>query len=325
MFKTRMTELFGIEVPIQCGTMQTLSRAGLVAAVANAGALACLPAATFATREELLAEIEKTREMTDKPFGVNVSLFPALMPRPAEELIQTVIDSGVKILETAGRNPEPYRPQIKDAGLIHFHKCARVRDAAKVARLGVDAVSVVGIECGGHPSMEKVTSLVLVPKAVDQVTVPLIAGGGFCDGRSLVAALALGADGVNMGTRFIATKECPAHPAFKEKIVAAQEAETVLVMESLMNPARVLKTPWSEKIIEMEHHGATLEELIPMISGQLSRHGWAGGNLNEGIYPAGQIIGRITDIPSVADFIKRTMDEALEVRERLNRLLGPVG
>jgi nitronate monooxygenase len=325
MFKTRMTELFGIEVPIQCGTMQVLSRAELVAAVANAGALACLPAATFQTREELLEEIARTRELTDKPFGVNVSLFPALMPRPPEELIQTVIDSGVKILETAGRNPEPHRQQIAEAGLIHFHKCARVRDAAKVARLGVDAVSVVGIECGGHPSMEKVTSLVLIPKAVDQVNVPLIAGGGFSDGRSLVAALALGADGVNMGTRFIATKECPAHQAFKEKIVAAHEAETVLVMESLQHPARVLKTPWSEKIIAMEQQGATLEELIPMITGQLSRHGWADGNLNEGIYPAGQVIGRITDIPTVADFIKRTMDEALEVRERLNRLLGPVG
>ena len=320
MFKTRMTELFGIEVPIQCGTMQVLSRAELVAAVANAGALACLPAATFQTREELLAEIEKTRALTDKPFGVNVSLFPALMPRPPEELIQTVIDSGVKILETAGRNPEPLRQQIVEAGLIHFHKCARVRDAAKVARLGVDAVSVVGIECGGHPSMEKVTSLVLIPKAVDQVDVPLIAGGGFSDGRSLVAALALGADGVNMGTRFIATRECPAHQAFKEKIITAHEADTVLVMESLQHPARVLKTPWSEKIIEMEQHGATLEELIPMITGALSRHGWTDGNLNEGIYPAGQIIGRITDIPTVADFIKRTMDEALEVRERLNRL-----
>jgi NAD(P)H-dependent flavin oxidoreductase YrpB (nitropropane dioxygenase family) len=324
MFKTRMTELFGIEVPIQCGTMQVLSRAELVAAVANAGALACLPAATFATREELLDEIKRTRDLTDKPFGVNVSLFPALMPRPPEELIQTVIDSGVKILETAGRNPEPHRQQIAEAGLIHFHKCARVRDAAKVSRLGVQAVSVVGIECGGHPSMEKVGSLVLIPKAADQVSVPLIAGGGFADGRSLVAALALGADGVNMGTRFIATQECPAHPIFKETIVSAHEADTVLVMESLQHPARVLKTPWSEKIIGMEQQGATLEELIPMITGSLSRLGWSGGNLNEGIYPAGQVIGRITDIPTVADFIKRTMDEALEVRERLNRLLGPL-
>lgn len=320
MFKTRMTELFGIEYPIQCGTMQALSRAELVAAVANAGALACLPAATFPTRQELLDEIKKTRDMTDKPFGVNVSLFPALMPSPPEEMIQTVIDSGVKILETAGRNPEPYRQQIADAGLVHFHKCARVRDAAKVARLGLAAVSIVGTECGGHPSMEKVTTLILIPKAADQVDIPLIAGGGFCDGRSLVAALALGADGVNMGTRFIATQECPAHPAFKERIIKSQEAETVLVMESLMNPARVLKTPWSEKIIEMERRGATLEELMPMISGQVSRKGWSEGNLDEGMYPAGQVIGRIEDIPTVADLIKRTMAEAVEARARLDKM-----
>lgn len=320
MFKTRMTELFGIEYPIQCGTMQALSRAELVAAVANAGALACLPAATFPTRQELLDEIKKTRDMTDKPFGVNVSLFPALMPSPPEEMIQTVIDSGVKILETAGRNPEPYRQQIAEAGLVHFHKCARVRDAAKVARLGLAAVSIVGTECGGHPSMEKVTTLILIPKAADQVDIPLIAGGGFCDGRSLVAALALGADGVNMGTRFIATQECPAHPAFKERIIKSQEAETVLVMESLMNPARVLKTPWSEKIIEMEHRGATLEELMPMISGQVSRKGWSEGNLDEGMYPAGQVIGRIEDIPTVADLIKRTMAEAMEARARLDKM-----
>jgi NADH:quinone reductase (non-electrogenic) len=321
MFKTRMTELFGIQYPIQCGTMQALSRAELVAAVANAGALACLPAATFPTREELLDEIKKTRELTDKPFGVNVSLFPSLMPLPPEEMIQTVIDSGVKILETAGRNPEPFRPQITEAGLIHFHKCARVRDAAKVARLGLEAVSIVGTECGGHPGMEKVTSLILIPKAADQVHIPLIAGGGFCDGRSLVAALALGADGVNIGTRFIATRECPAHQAFKDKILQSNETETVLVMESLMNPARVLKTPWSEKIIEMERHGASLEELTPLISGRVSRQGWAAGNLNQGMYPAGQVIGRINDIPTVADLIKRIMEEALETRDRLNKLI----
>jgi nitronate monooxygenase len=315
-----MTELFGIEYPIQCGTLQALSRAELVAAVANAGALACLAAATFPSRPELLDEIKKTRDLTDKPFGVNVSLFPALMPTPPEEMIQTVIDSGVKILETAGRNPEPYRGMIAESGLIHFHKCARVRDAAKVARLGLDAVSIVGTECGGHPSMEKVTSLILVPKAVDQVDIPLIAGGGFCDGRSLVAALALGADGVNMGTRFLATRECPIHQTFKDKLIEANEADTVLVMESLMNPARVLKTPWSEKIVEMEKRGATLEELMPMISGKVSRDGWTQGLVNEGMYPAGQAIGRITDIPSVAELIGRIMDEARVAKERLDRL-----
>ena len=314
-----MTELFGIEYPIQCGTMQALSRAELVAAVANAGALACLPAATFPTREELLDEIQKTRDLTDKPFGVNVSLFPSLMPYPPEKLIQTVIDSGVKILETAGRNPEPYRAQIIEAGLIHFHKCARVRDAAKVARLGLEAVSIVGMECGGHPSMEKVTSLVLIPKAAEEINIPLIAGGGFCDGRSLVAALALGADGVNLGTRFISTQECPAHSVFKEHIVQADETETILVMESLKNPARVLKTPWSEKIVALEQQGATLEELTPFISGRVSRQGWTEGILNKGMYPAGQVIGRIRDIPTVAELIQRIIEEA---KETMNRLMA---
>ena len=321
MFKTRMTELFGIKYPIQCGTMQALSRAELVAAVANAGALACIPAATFPTREELLDEVKKCQDMTDKPFGINVSLFPALMPVPPEELIQTVIDSGVKILETAGRNPEPYRQQIKDAGLIHFHKCARTKDAGKVARLGLDAVSIVGTECGGHPSMEKVTSLVLIPKAADLVDIPLIAGGGFCDGRSLVAALALGADGVNMGTRFMATQECPMNQVFKDKIVASHEADTVLVMESLNNPARVLKTSWASKIIDMENQCATLEELMPMISGQVSRKGWSEGKVEEGMFPMGQVIGRIDNVPTVAELIRQIMEEAEAVRKRLDGLV----
>jgi len=292
-----------------------------VAAVPNAGALACIPAATFPTRQEFLDEIKKTRDMTDKPFGANVSLFPSLMPLPPEELIQTAIDSGVKILETAGRNPEPYRKQIADAGLIHFHKCARVRDAAKVARIGLDAVSIVGTECGGHPSMEKVTTMILIPKAVDQVTIPLIAGGGICDGRSLVAALALGADGVNIGTRFLASQECPAHQAFKDKIVQANEADTLLAMESLMNPMRVLRTPWTEKILEMERRGASLEELTPMISGQVTCNGWTAGTLNEGMYPMGQAIGRISDIPKVADLVKRIAEEAMETRLRLDKLI----
>jgi nitronate monooxygenase len=301
--------------------MQVLSRAELVAAVAQAGAFACLPAATYPTKEELLDEIKKTRDLTDQPFGVNVSLFPALMPVPPESMIETVIESGVKILETAGRSPKPYRPMIADAGLIHVHKVARVRDAAKAGRLGVDAASIVGTECGGHPSMEFVTSLVLIPKAVDAVEVPLIAGGGFCDGRGLMAALALGADAVNMGTRFIATKECPAHQMFKERLVESHESETLLVMKSLQNPARVLKTPWSEKVVEMEERGATLEELIPMIKGENTRIGWIDGKIEEGIYPAGQVAGRINDIPTVAELIENIVAEAQEVKKRLDTIL----
>ena len=320
MLQTRMTELLGIEYPIQCGTMQFLSQPELVSAVANAGGLACLPAATFPSKEELVDAIKKTKDMTDKPFGVNVSLFPALLPKPPEEMIQTVIDSGVKILETAGRSPEPYRPMISDAGLVHIHKCARVRDAAKGDRLGVDVVSIVGTECGGHPSMEGVTSLVLIPQAVDAVEKPLIAGGGFADGRAMVVALALGASGVNMGTRFMATKECPIPDSVKEKMVESPETSTLLVMQSLGNPARALRTPWTEKIVEMESSGATLEDLTPMITGQAGRKGWQEGNLEQGIMPVGQAIGRIKDVPSVAELMERIIGEAKEVKGKLDGL-----
>jgi nitronate monooxygenase len=320
MLQTKMTELLGIKYPIQCGTMQGLSRAELVAAVANAGGLACMPAATFPEPEQLKDEIKKTQDMTDKPFGVNVSLFPALLPRPPEEMIETVIESGVKILETAGRSPEPYRPMIKDAGLVHIHKCARTRDAVKGDKLGVDIVSIVGTECGGHPSMEGVTSLVLIPQAVDAISKPLIAGGGFGDGRAVVVALSLGAAGVNMGTRFMATKECPLHEAAKERMVESPETSTVLVMQSLSNPSRALRTPWTEKILEMEGQGASLEELVPYIKGEASQKGWHAGNLDQGIMPLGQVVGRVRDIPTVAELMERIVNEATETKKKLDGL-----
>jgi NAD(P)H-dependent flavin oxidoreductase YrpB (nitropropane dioxygenase family) len=320
MFKTRMTELLGIEYPIQCGTMMWLSKPEFVAAVANAGGLACIAAAIYPTREELLEAIEQTRGLTKKPFGVNVSLFPALMPRPPEEMIQTVIDSGVKILETAGRSPEPYREMISGAGMIHIHKCARVRDAVKADKLGVNIVSIVGTECGGHPSMEGVTSLILVPKSAASIKAPLIAGGGFGSGRTLVAALAMGAAGVNMGTRFLATKECPYHHAAKEKLVETPETGTVLVMQSIGNPSRAMRTPWTEKILEMEGKGATLEELVPYIGGKAGLTGWQTGNVDEGIFPVGQVVGLVEDVPTVAELMKRIVDEAMETKALLDKM-----
>jgi len=301
--------------------MQAITRAELVAAVANAGCFSCIPAATFGTPEELKDEIEKTKDLTDKPFGVNVSLFPGMAPVPHEILVDTVLESGVKILETAGRSPEPYRDRIKGSGVVHIHKCARVRDAAKVDRLGVDIASIVGTECGGHPSMEWVASLVLVPQAVDAVKIPLIAGGGFSDGRSLVAALALGADGVNMGTRFMGTKEAPVHDVFKQKMVESSETSTMLVMESIRNVSRVIRNPWAEKVLEMEKEGASLEDLMPYIGGQVTRKGWEEGNLDEGLYSMGQCVGRIRDIPSVAELVKRIIDEAKEVKGRLDQII----
>lgn len=321
MFKTRMTEMLGIEHPIQCGTMMWLSKPEFVAAVANAGVLACIAAAIYPTREELLKAIEQTRSLTKKPFGVNVSLFPALMPRPPEEMIQTVIDSGVKILETAGRSPEPYRDAISKAGMVHIHKCARVRDAVKADKLGVDIVSIVGTECGGHPSMEGVTSLILVPEAAAKIEAPLIAGGGFGNGRTLVAALAMGAEGVNMGTRFLVTQECPFHQAAKERLVQTPETGTILVMQSLGNPSRALRTPWTEKIVEMEGQGAKLEDLIPFITGKAGISGWIEGNVDQGILPAGQVLGLIEDVPKVADLVKRIMNEAAATKARLDTLV----
>lgn len=322
MLKTKMTEMLGIKHPIQCGTMQGLSRPAFVAAVAGAGGLACLAAAIFETPENLEQAIKQTRERTDQPFGVNVSLFPALSPRPPEEMIQAAIDAGVKILETAGRSPEPYREQIAAAGLTHIHKCARLRDAVKVDKLGADLISVVGTECGGHPSLEGVTSLVLIPRVLESVKAPVIAGGGFGSGRSLLAALALGASGVNMGTRFIATRECPAHDRAKQKLVDSAETDSLLVMQSLKNPCRALRTPWTEKILEMESQGASLEELRPYISGEAGRTGWIQGNIDQGVFPAGQIMGTIQDTPSVAELIAQTVKEAVQVKESLDPIFA---
>lgn len=321
MLQTKMTEILGVKYPIQCGTMMNISTAELVAPVANAGGFCCLPAATYQDKESFMDEVKKTKDMTDQPFGVNVGLFPEMTTTvTAEERIDWVIESGVKIIETAGRNPAPYRKQIVDGGLTHIHKCARVRDAVKVDDMGVDMVSLVGTECGGHPSMEDVTTLILIPAALDKINGPLIAGGGFADGRGLMAALALGAAGVNMGTRFMATKECPIHEDFKQKLIETQENETVLVMKSLMNPSRVLKTPGSEKILELEAKSATLEELAPYISGRVSAGGWKEGTFDQGMYPGGQVVGRIHDNPTVAELIQSIVDQAVEVKAQMDQI-----
>ncbi|MBW2367291.1 MAG: nitronate monooxygenase, partial [Deltaproteobacteria bacterium] len=238
----------------------------------------------------------------------------------AEERIDWVIESGVQIIETSGRSPGPYRQQIVDAGLIHIHKCARVRDAVKMDGLGLDLISVVGTECGGHPSMEEVTTLALIPTVLDKITTPLIAGGGFADGKGLMAALALGASAVNFGTRFLATQECPAHPNIKQLLVDSSETDTVLVMKTLNNPGRVLKTPGALKVIELESQGAGIEELAPYISGKTALIGWQTGEIDKGLYDAGQVMGRINDIPTVAELIDRIVGEAVVVKKNLDAL-----
>ena len=321
MLHTKMTEILGIKYPIQCGTMQGITTSALVAPVANAGGFCCIPSASFNTKETFMEEVKKTKDLTDKPFGVNVGLFPSMVQTAgADERIDWVIEAGVKILETAGRSPAPYRKQIKSAGLIHIHKCARVRDAVKMDAEGVDIISVVGTECGGHPSMEEVTTLVLIPAVLDKITTPLIAGGGFADGKGLMAALALGAAGVNFGTRFMATQECPIHPDFKKKLLDTPETDTLLVMKSMNNPSRVLKTPATEKIIELESKGASLQELAPYISGRASASGWQTGSFDQGMYPGGQVVGRINDIPTVAELIQRMINEAVTTKQNLDKL-----
>jgi nitronate monooxygenase len=321
VLETKMTEMLGIKYPIQCGTMHGLTTADVTAPVAEAGCLCCLPAAYYETKQELLDEVKKVRDQTDQPFGINVGLFPEMrVTVTPDERIDWVIESGVKILETAGRSPEPQRKQIADAGLIHIHKCARVRDAIKAEKVGVDIVSIVGTECGGHPSMEEVGFIVLIPATLDAISVPLIAGGGICDGRSLIASLALGAAGVNIGTRFMATKDFPIHQEFKDKLIEFDEKNTLLVMKSLRNPSRVLRTSWSEKILEMENKGATLEELAPLISGTVSNPGWREGTVEEGMYPGGQVVGRIHDIPTMSELVERIVIEAVEVKEAIARL-----
>jgi len=320
MFETRMTKLLGVKYPIQCGTMLGVTTAPLVAAVANAGGLCCLPAAFYPTKEALVDEIKRVQDQTDQPFGVNVGLFPSMRDLAPEDRIKWAAEAGVKILETAGRSPEPYRPLIQDKGLIHIHKCARVRDAVKVDKMGLDLVSIVGTECGGHPSMEGVTTMVLIPQALDAVKAPLIAGGGFCDGRTFVAGLAMGASGINMGTRFMATQECPIPQAVKDKMVETLETGTVLVQQSIRNPARVLHNTWADKVLELEARQASLEELFQFISGEVSARGWRAGNLEEGLLPMGQVVGRIHNVPSVAELMAAIIDEAVQAKKKLDAL-----
>lgn len=317
MWNTRVTELVGIEVPIIGGALQWLSRAGLAAAVSNAGGLGVLASANFASPEDLRKEIRLTRELTDKPFAVNINLFPTMRPYSVEEMIDVAQEEGVRILETSGRSPGPYMERLKQGGTLIMHKCARVRDAIKAEGLGVDIVTIVGFECGGHPSSEEVSTMVLIPRTVDSVKIPVIAGGGIADGRGLVAALALGAEGVVMGTRLLATTECPIHEAFKRAIVQAEVSSTVLLLRSKGTPLRAMKNKAAEEIIQMEARGVSLEELLPKLSGMRGKGAYEGGDVNGGIFPCGQAAGLIRDVIPVKDLFQSILDEASGIVKRL--------
>jgi nitronate monooxygenase len=312
--KTRFTELFGVEHPIAQGGMQWVGRAELVAAVANAGALGFLTALTQPTPDDLAKEIARTREMTDRPFGVNLTILPAITPPPYDEYRAAIIESGVKIVETAGYNPEEHLPEFKAHGVKVLHKVTAVRHAVKAQRIGVDAVSIDGFECAGHPGEDDIPGLVLIPAAADQVTIPMIASGGFADARGLVAALALGADGINMGTRFLCTDEAPIHRAVKEQIVAASERDTELIFRTLRNTARVARNAVSKDVVEIERAGgASFEDIRHLVAGARGRKVFEDGDPDFGIWTSGMCQGLIHDITTVGEIVARIVREAEEL------------
>lgn len=310
MLRTRFTETFGIEHPIVQGGMMHVGRAQLVAAVANAGGLGFITALTQPTPDDLRREIERTRELTDKPFGVNVTILPSINPPPYEEYAQAIIDSGVQIVETAGSNPEPFLPHYQAAGIKVLHKCTSVRHAVKAQKIGVDGVSIDGFECAGHPGEDDVPGLVLIPAATKVLDIPVIASGGFADARGLVAALALGADGVNMGTRFLCTQESQIHQKVKEQIVAHTERDTQLIFRTMNNTARVANNEISRKVVEIEAAGGVFEDVRDLVAGARGRRVFDEGDLDAGIWSAGQVQGLIDDIPSCGELISRIVDEA---------------
>ncbi|MBS0012924.1 MAG: nitronate monooxygenase [Desulfobacterales bacterium] len=316
--QTRITELFGIEKPIVQGGLMWIARAELVAAVANAGAIGFMTALTFPDPEDLRAEIRKCRQMTDKPFGVNLTFLPTLTPPDYPGYIRVCIEEGIKFIETAGRNPEAYMDQIKSAGIKVLHKCTSVRHAQKAVKIGCDAIGMDGFEAAGHPGEDDVTSLILLPATRDAIDVPLVASGGFADGRGLAAALALGADAVNMGTRFVATKEAPVHENVKQALVSRTERDTRLIMRSLRNTERVLHNTAADKVIEIEQQpGETrIEDIVPYVAGRVGEEMLKDGNMETGTLAAGQCMGLIRDVPSVEELLERIMAEAEAVMRK---------
>lgn len=321
MFKTRLTKMFGIDTPICMGGMTGVGYGELVAAAANAGALGFITAHMFSSGEALLEEIAKTQALTDRPFGVNLTLLPSINPIPYDDYREAIIASGVKIVETAGRAPTEHLPRFKEAGVKVIHKCTSVRHAVSAVNKGVDVISIDGFECAGHPGEDDVGLIVLLPATVDALPdTPIIASGGMADGRSLVAALALGADGVNMGTRFCATVEAKIHPNVKQKIVENTELDTVLVGRSLRNTARVAKNSVSVQVAEIQRDPTkTFDDVKALMAGQRGRDNvLRDGDTDGGIWTSGQSQALIHDIPTCADLVKNIMTQADQVRRRIN-------
>lgn len=324
VFKTRFTETFGVEHPIMMGGMQWVGRAELVAAVTNAGGLAVLSALTQPSPQALATEIARCRELTDRTFGVNLTLLPTQKPMPYAEYRAAIIESGVRIVETAGNNPAEHIAEFRRHGVKVIHKCTSVRHALKAEQLGVDAVSIDGFECAGHPGEDDVPGLVLIPSAANRLKVPIIASGGFADGRGLVAALALGADAVNMGTRFLSTRECTIHPAVKAAIRAADERSTDVIMRSLRNSARVARNAVSQEVLAVEARGnVSYADIAVLVSGQRGRGVYEQGDTNLGIWSAGMVQGLIEDEPSCAQLLQNLVEQARGlIKHRLEGMLS---
>ena len=322
MIKTKVTEMLGCKYPIIAGTMANISNPEFVASVSNAGACAVLASANYQTPEELREAIRKTQSLTDQPFAVNINLFPAMMPQ--EKLVKYVeatLDEGAKIIETSGHKaPADLVPKFKEGGAIWIHKCAGVRYAITGASLGADMITVVGYENGGATGTLDIGTLVMTPSVVDAIDVPVIAGGGITDGRGIAAALALGAEGVIMGTRMMATKECPLHDNLKQAFVQAKETDTYLVMRSIRNTHRVWRNKAAEKIIELESQKASLQEIIQVASGQNALKMYKDGDIDAGMVSCGQGVGLVKDIPTVKELLDRIMKEAEEVIQRLKKI-----
>ncbi len=322
--KTRFTEMFGVEAPITCGGMTRVGKAELIAAVADAGALGFLTALTPGSPELLVKEIQKTRDLTDKPFGINLTILPTINPIPYDEYRQVIIESGIKAVETAGNNPQPHLPAFKAAGVKVIHKCVTARHAVKAESIGVDAVSIDGFECAGHPGEEDVGGLVLFPVTTARLKIPVIASGGIADARGLVAALALGCEGVNMGTRFMATTEAPIHQKVKEQLVTNDERATDIIFRTLHNSARVARNAVSQEVVAIEKKGgAKFEDVKDLVAGTRGGQVYETGDTDYGIWSAGQTQGLIHDIPSCKELVARIVSEAEAIiRGRLDKVLA---
>ena len=307
--KNRVTEMLGIQFPIIQGGMQWVGYAELASAVSNAGGLGILTALTQPTPDDLRREIERCRAMTDKPFAVNLTILPSIKPPPYAEYMQVIFESGIKIVETAGNNPRDFAPKFKEQGITVVHKCTSVRHALSAERHGVDIISIDGFECAGHPGEDDVTNLILIPAAVRACKIPVVASGGIADGYQMAACMALGAQGINMGTRFMCTVEAPIHDKVKQALLKGTERDTNLIFRTMHNTSRVFKNAVSDEVVALERKGAEFEEVRHLVAGARGRNAMKTGEVDAGIVSAGMVIGLINDIPTCSELIERIVRE----------------